>query len=130
MASDSVPAAAVYAVIARCAREDKPCCEVCGDPLTGERGESWALHHRRFRDGRPDQHDPTNLLAVHGASNVDQCHGRIHGSKTDAMVAGWSVTRHGNADPARIPVLIDNGARWVFLGEDGGYHDEPPGRSG
>lgn len=125
MAYESVPVATAYTVVVRCTRDGKPCCEVCGDPLYGLRGESWALHHRRFRDGRPDQHDPENLLAVHGASNVDRCHGRIHGSKTDAMVAGWSVTRHGNADPALIPVLIDNGARRVYLGADC-YYDDPP----
>jgi hypothetical protein len=125
MAHDFVPTAVLYAVIARCMREDKPCCEMCGDPLVGERGVSWALHHRRFRSGRPDDHTTQNLLAVHGASNVDSCHGYIHRNKGEAMIAGWAITRHGNPDPRRIPVLIDNGSRWTYLDEHGAYVDDP-----
>jgi hypothetical protein len=90
------------------------------------RGLNWSLHHRRYRDGSPDSHLPPNLLLVDGASNVDGCHGRIHGDKAESMTSGWAITRHGDVDPATVPVLIDGGSRWVYLTADG-YSDNPPG---
>lgn len=110
-------------LLQRATRDGVVCCELCGEPVEGERGVGWALHHRRFRDGRPDSHSPQNLLLVHGASNTDSCHGRIHGNKTEAMANGWAITRHGNADPLTEPVLIDGGRRKVLLTADGGYVD-------
>jgi hypothetical protein len=116
----------VSLVLHRAMRDGVICCEVCGDAVYAERGLFWSLHHRRYRDGRPDSHLPPNLILVCGASNVDRCHGAIHDHKGDAMDAGHSITRHGDVDPATVPVLIDGGSRWVYLTVDG-YSDNPPG---
>lgn len=99
-------------------------CEVCANPLEGERSFGWALHHRRFRDRAPDQDTPQNILAVCGGSNVDRCHGLIHSGKAYAIERGWAISRHGKRDPALIPVLI--GGRMVYLTADGQYSEDPP----
>lgn len=101
-------------------------CVVCGQSIGGERGLEWSLHHRRYRDGRPDAHLPQNLITVCGSSNVDRCHGVIHASKTEAMASGWSITRHGFVDPLVQPVLVFERSRWVYLTGDGRYADAPP----
>jgi hypothetical protein len=117
---------AVLKVLARCARDGLPCCEVCGEPINGLRGYDWAVHHRRFRDGASDQDTPQNTLVVCGGSNVDRCHGVIHSGKTYAKRRGWAITRHGNQDPLLQPMLIDHESRWVYLTADGEYADNPP----
>lgn len=112
-------------VLTRCERDGVPCCEVCGDPLKGERGMDWAIHHRQFRDGGPEQESPANKIAVCGGSNVDRCHGVIHSGKAYAMTQGWAISRHATKHPATFPVLIGM-ERWTYLLDDGGYSNFPP----
>jgi hypothetical protein len=110
-------------------KRDRGLCVVCGEELHGERGMQWSIHHRRGRDGRPDSHEPQNLIAVCGADNVTQCHGRIHGSRTEAQDNGWWISRIGPPaliDPLQIPILVDQESRWVYLTADGGISDHPP----
>jgi hypothetical protein len=114
-------------VLHRAVRDDKICCEVCSDPVDGERGFGWSLHHRRGRDGRADSNSVANLLVVCGSSNVDRCHGRIHSRRSESRPAGWWLSRAANEDPLTVPVLIDNGSRWVYLDNLGRYSDDPPG---
>lgn len=113
----------VEAVLIRSCRDGEPCCEVCGSRVFGERGTDFALHHRKGR-GLPDSHTPQNLILVHGASNVDGCHGRIHGSRADAQALGWSVSRNTRLDPLKVAILI-GGERWVYLTAAGEYADDP-----
>ena len=117
-------------VLTRCERDGTPCCEVCGEPLKGERGVDYAIHHRKFRDGGPDQESPANKIVVCGGSNVDRCHGVIHSGKAYAMTQGWAISRHATKHPATFPVLIDHESRWVHFLDDGTYSDEPPGGEG
>jgi hypothetical protein len=126
--STGATAGVLEAVVVRSMREDWPACEVCGGPITGERGLDWALHHRRGRDGTPDSHTPQNQLVVHGADNVSACHGRIHRNRgNESIDNGWLISRNGvNRDPLMIPVLIDHGSRWTYLAPTGEYSDEPP----
>ena len=112
-------------VVNRVIQRDGWRCIRCGQDIGGDRGLSWSLHHRRYRDGRPDSHTPQNLITVCGAANVDGCHGAIHASKTEAMASGWSITRHGWADPLIQPVLVAERSRWVYLTADGRYSDTP-----
>ena len=114
-----VSALVLAQVLHRTVLFEDPTCEVCGWVLIGERGLAWSVHHRRFRDGRPDSHLPQNLLVVHGASNVDRCHGRIHGDKREAIANGWAISRHGAADPLDVPVLTARG--WVLFDDEGGW---------
>lgn len=121
----------VHAVLERARRfgpSYMPNCEVCGFPLTGERGFDWSVHHRRGRDGGDDSHTAPNLLVVHGASNVDRCHGRIHANRgNESRTNGWLITRNGiDRDPLRIPVLVEGESRWTYLGVDATYRDDPP----
>jgi hypothetical protein len=120
----------VLLVLRRATRDGQPCCEVCSKPAYGERSLDWSVHHRRGRDGRPDSNSPANLLLVCGADNQSGCHGRIHQRRSESQPAGWWISRipaKGGvvADPLTIPVLIDGGSRWVYLGADGTYVDIP-----
>lgn len=119
----------VELVLARAMSRGHLYCEICADRVTGERGVDWALHHRRGRDGRPDAHSPQNLLVVHGRDNVTACHGRAHRNREgESGNFGWLISRNGiNRDPLRVPLLTDNGSRWVYLSADGQYVDEPEG---
>lgn len=115
----------VQVVLARASRDGHPCCEVCGGPLLGERGYHWSIHHRRGRDGLPDSHTAPNALLVHGASNVDLCHGRIHGGRVEAEANGWWLSRLAGVDPLTVPVVLHD--RTVYFTADGSYSDNLPG---
>lgn len=114
----------VEVCLERASRDGVPCCEVCGSRAYGERGVAWALHHRKGRS-ISGAHLPQNLILVHGASNVDLCHGRIHGNRTsEAQPLGWSISRNSSLDPLEVKILI-GGERWVWLDAAGRYLDEP-----
>jgi hypothetical protein len=113
--------ATVLRVLQRASRDDGPSCELCGRRLTGLRGEHWSLHHRRGRDAKADSHSPQNLLVVHGASNVDQCHGRIHGNRYEAEENGWWLSRVAGVDPLTVKVQLHD--RLVFFAADGSYSE-------
>ena len=102
-------------------------CVCCGWPSAcGIRGVTWSLHHRRGRDGRPDSHQPQNLITVCGGDNVTGCHGRIHQNRGEAQENGWWLSRIAGTDPLTVPVLVDHRSRWVYLAADGTYSDDPP----
>jgi len=104
-------------------------CEVCDHMVGDRRGVDWSIHHRRPRKMGgtrwPGINLPSNLIAVHGASNVAACHGRIHrNTHRESVDNGWLITRNGiNRDPLQIPVLI--GSRRVYLTDDGLYAEAP-----
>jgi len=126
MTTSPPAAAAVHVVVNRALRDGgTPCCEVCGDPVHGERGVTWALHHRKGRTGPSTDNSPANLLLVHGASNVDECHGQIHAHRGSSQDNGWMVSRNGILQPAEVAVLVDNGSRYVYLTVDGQYSEVP-----
>jgi len=118
----------VEAVLERASLQGFLGCEVCGDSITGERGWDWSLHHRRGRDGKPDSHMPQNLLLVHGASNVDACHGRIHRNREgESRLRGWLIGRNSiPSDPLLVPALLCAESAWCYLDDLGGYADNPP----
>ena len=114
----------VELVLTRAQRGGRPCCELCGQPLHGDRGFGWSLHHRRGRDGSAGEHAAENLLAVCGGSNVDRCHGRIHASRRVAQANGWSISRIAPTDPRTVAVVLDNGQRWALFTAAGSYLEE------
>jgi len=102
-------------------------CVCCGHMLTGQRGWDWGLHHRRGRDGRPDSHQPQNLIAVHGADNVTSCHGFVHSHRRAAEDFGWWLSRTAGVDPLLVPVHVVGAVpHRVYLTADGGVADVPP----
>lgn len=98
-------------------------CVSCQTPIVGERGVTWALHHRKGRS-IPSAHEPQNLITVCGGSNVDGCHGRIHGNRGEAQTNGWSISRNTSQDPLSVSVLVA-GERWRYLTADGAYAEDP-----
>lgn len=115
------------AVVNRVLLRDGWRCIRCGEDIGGTRGWDWSLHHRRGRDGKPDSHEPQNLITVCGAGNVDRCHGFIHQHRGEAQENGWWLSRVAGADPLRYGILVAAGSRWCYLTATGEYHDEPPG---
>jgi hypothetical protein len=102
-------------------------CVCCGGGLIdGGRGFEWSVHHRRGRDGKPDSHQPQNLIAVCGPDNVQGCHGRIHQRRSEAQPNGWWISRIAGTDPLTVPLLIERESRWVYLTADGRRSDDPP----
>lgn len=118
----------VITVLRRSFRDGHACCEVSGEPITGERGVHWSVHHRvprgmgGTRSARVNQ--PPALMVVCGSATTG-CHHRIESDRAEALRSGWLVSRY--ADPANVAVLIDRGSRWVYLTASGGYADNPPG---
>lgn len=101
-------------------------CVVCGVELSGQRGLDWSIHHRRGRDGKPDSHQPQNLLSVCGGDNVTGCHGRIHSRRSESQPNGWWISRIAGTDPLTVPLLIEHESRWVYLTADGDVSEDPP----
>jgi hypothetical protein len=122
-APDSITVAAVVARdFGRCAR--------CGQPVTGERGIDFSLHHRRPRamggSSRPDTNQPHNLVLLHG-SGVSLCHGLVEQHRAEAYANGW-LLRQGQ-DPSVVPVNHAAHGGWVLLTPDGGFSTYSPNQT-
>ncbi len=106
-------------------------CVVCGQPIRGQQGWDWSIHHRQNR-GSGGTSDPainytSNLLTVCG-NGTTGCHGRIESYRTDAKSRGWIVPRP--LIPAHEPVYITgpnhvDGA-WLYLTDDQRYSNTEP----
>lgn len=101
-------------------------CVRCGRTIEGERGTAWSLQHRRPRGmggtKRFDANSPVNLIALCGSATTD-CHGHVESYRAEAYANGWLVSIH--SDPAKVPCLVAQQSRWVYLSADGKYEDEP-----
>lgn len=113
-------------IVQRVVLRDGGRCICCGEPLEGERGYGWSIHHRRGRDGKPDSHMPQNLMSVCGGDNVTGCHGRIHSRRSEAQPNGWWLSRIAGTDPLTVPLLVDRESAWKYLTNDARYSDDPP----
>jgi len=120
----------VQLVIKRAAggsEEDPAVCEHCSEPLKGERGRDWVIHHRRPRrrggSRLPDTNHPQNLVAVCAAS-----HDEIESHRADALAHGWLL--HAKDDPLHRPILLYRGSRWAYLTADAAISDTPPREEG
>lgn len=84
-------------------------CAWCGLPVFGERGRDWSVHHREPRGsgGRGKRGDyvelPSNGVILHG-SGTTGCHGLIERRRTDAIAAGFLVSRIGQRRPNSVPI--------------------------
>lgn len=103
-------------------------CEACGSPIGDRRGVDWSVQHRRPRAMGGTRwagiNLPSNLMILCGsATTPGSCHEFAETRRSAAVAAGWLVLSH--EDPATVPVLITRN-RWCYLGDDAGYHDDPP----
>lgn len=98
-------------------------CEICTGMVGPVRGKDHHLHHRRPRQmggsKRRDTNLPSNLLLL-----CPDCHATTESHRAEAYAVGWLLRQ--NDRPAEIAVLVQRD-RWCYLGEDGRYHDDPPG---
>lgn len=102
----------------------RPCCVVCGEPVTGA---VVHVHHlllkSRGGDGRP-----SNGIVVHGAEQAEGCHiTKIHDHGTEAAAHGWMRSRHAR-DPYSLPVLCARRG-WICLDDQGEWWPAPKGGS-
>lgn len=111
------------------ARDDHSCV-CCGTPVRGDRGVDWSIGHRKPRglggSSDPAINRPSNLITLAG-SGTTGCHGAMESNRAWALEHGYLVSRY--SDPAMVAVLI-RGRRYVYLGDDARYHDEPPLNAG
>lgn len=104
---------------------DKGRCVRCGELLNGPRAFGWSVHHRRGRDGKPDSHQPQNLISVCGSDNQSLCHGAIHRSRWEAEKSGLWLSRVASVNPLSVPVLhAVHGRCWLL--DDGTVSFEEP----
>jgi 5-methylcytosine-specific restriction protein A len=116
------------AVVDAVLERDHWSCLICNEGLAGERGRDWSIGHRipRGMGGTKDPRInlPSNLLTLCG-SGTTGCHGATEGPlRALAYRHGWLLQRH--LDPRTVPVLIERGARYVYLTNDCTYADAPP----
>lgn len=104
-------------------------CEACGASVGDRRGFDWSVQHRRPRRMGGTRwagiNLPSNLLILCGsATTPGSCHHFAENWRASSVASGWLVL--SRVDPATVPVLVLHGSRWVYLGDDGRYHDDPP----
>jgi 5-methylcytosine-specific restriction protein A len=99
-------------------------CEVDSAMIGDRRYEDYHIHHRRPRMAGGTRGTwvnlPSNLLVL-----CPPCHAYIESHRAEARIAGWLLP--GGMRPPEVAVLIENGSRWVYLGDDAQYHDNPSG---
>jgi hypothetical protein len=88
---------------------DRWSCVRCGVAITGARGVSWSIHHRRPRgmggSREPWVNLPANLLTICGdATSPLGCHSWIESHRVFARASGWLVPLNGVALPSSVPV--------------------------
>ena len=98
------------------AERDGACCARCAQPVTGQRGVDFHVHHRRPRraggDGRPDVNLPSNLVLLHPS-----CHTHVEAHRAVAYDLGFLL--RSNDVPAggmRCPTCCPPGMageRWA-----------------
>lgn len=103
-------------------------CACCGDPIRGERGLDWSLHHRRPAgmggDRRPETHAAGNLVLLCG-SGTTRCHHEVESRRADALARGFLVPRNAVQPPAEH--AIEHAVHgWVYLADDGSVSTDPP----
>lgn len=98
-------------------------CERCGDPVQGDRGFHWSIHHRE-----PRGQGGSKLAHLGAASNgvllcgsgVTGCHGWVERNRQLATVQGFLVSRLGRSRPAET--MLSHGLFGiVFLHDDGTF---------
>lgn len=111
---DTGPDAATEALVAE---RSGGMCEICGQEHATE-------YHHRVPRGMGGTKDPRVNQASSLLHVSRRCHRYAETHRAEALIAGWLVSRYSN--PADVAVLINNGSRYVYLGADGLYHDNPP----
>ena len=103
-------AATVAAVIER----DGGRCVGCGDPLHGQRGVDYSIHHRKLRSQGGDNR-LSNLVSLcgHGTSG---CHGLAHSEVAAARLSGFLML--STEDPEQVAVEHSQHGP-VYLLDDG-----------
>lgn len=100
-------------------------CAWCGEPITGERGMDWSVHHREPRGmgGSETRHvnSPANGVLLHG-SGTTGCHGEVESARKAALVSGFLVSKLGKDRPSAVLIthavhgrcwLNDDGTVWT-----------------
>lgn len=95
-------------------------CERCGNPLRGERGVDWSIHHRKNRS-QGGRNVASNLLVLCGDGSSG-CHGWV--TEHPALAGDEGTHVPSWLDPAEVPVTTLG--RTVWLADDGGVSGQAP----
>jgi len=86
---------------------DQGSCARCGAAVTGARGLSWSVHHRRPRGSGGSSLKlvdlPGNLILLCG-SGTTSCHGRVESHRVAARASGFLVPLNGVRKPVEVPI--------------------------
>jgi hypothetical protein len=106
---------------------DQGRCAWCGDPIQGERGMDWSVHHRAPRSmggtRRSWVNQAANGLIVHGHGTTG-CHGVIERERDMARNMGFLVSSNGVTPAEHIKIehavhglaILLNEAPWIVTG--------------
>ncbi len=103
------------ATVAAVMERDGGRCVGCGDPVCGQRGFHYSVHHRKLRSqGGDNRLSNLILLCGHGTSG---CHGLAHSEVAAARLSGFLMLSTENPAEVRLdhsqhgPVhLLDDGS--------------------
>lgn len=130
MRSRARPTGPSSAVVDAILERDHWSCIVCNEGIAGERGRDWSIGHRIPRQMGGSRNDPrinlsSNLYVICGCG-TSGCHGATEGPlRAMAYREGWLLQR--NCNPLAVPILIERGARYVYLTNQCTYATDPPG---
>lgn len=101
-------------------------CAWCGDPVHGERGIAWSVHHRAPRSmggtRRSWVNQAANGVLVHGHGSAG-CHGEIERERDMARNMGFLVSSIGNEPSSHVPIRhAVHGL--CLLDDDGAVHGQ------
>lgn len=108
---------------ARIVHRDRKCCAWCGNPVHGQRGIDWSIHHRRARSMGGSSltwvNQAANGVVVHG-NGTQGCHGDIESHKELAEQFGFRVYVNGVLLPADVPIKHAVHG-WIRMDNEGGF---------
>lgn len=103
MKSKGFPPAVVTMILER----DKGLCAWCGNPVSGERGLSWSIHHRRPRASGGTSLEWVNMAAngviLHG-NGTQGCHSEVESNRARALALGFLIPANGIYTAVDIPI--------------------------
>jgi len=105
---------------------DQGRCAWCGDPITGQRGIDWSVHHRTPRSmggtKRLWVNRAANGVLVHGHGTTG-CHAEIERERDMARHMGFLVSAHRAEPSSHVPIVHAVHGRCV-LDDDGRWHGQ------
>jgi len=116
-----MPTGPTLATVHQVWTRDEGCDALTGEPITGQRGIDWSVHHRAPRSmggsKRAWINSAANLVLLTG-SGVTGSHGWVESHRKEAAELGFLVSANGNLTASEVPIRHAIHG-FVYLCEDG-----------